>query len=352
MKLQRNLVTPKVSQFQPAQPQPPPGALSRPSIPPPAPFARDAFEPRPSTNILKPRLEGAPRGSSTVVSRYEGTGATSNAGRILRNTRLQTFLAEHPGIKTAQDLIDYSSAKDLKFHELCAQLGLNDDELAGSRSVNLSEYVYAGPLLAPNLPSTVKAANDFFITQFQTDEFNPEGGTSTRNCGPTSLAMALRAQGKMPEDLSPEQQIDYARGLMYPNAEGSMVEVNGQQYRVLDQDGTNTDISAVTSAAESVGAGGSQATGWGALDDALASGKTVVCPGNVGSAWSESFPDEDAYHLEGDGHFMAVLGRTAEGKYLVADPLYPDGVVEMTRAQLEPFFRLNTSHEPVFAAIG
>ncbi|RKH59012.1 C39 family peptidase [Corallococcus llansteffanensis] len=347
MKIQRNLVTPKVSQSQPAQP--PLSALSR---PPAATLARDTFEQRPSTNSLKPRLEGAPLAESTVVSRYQGPEEAASGGRTVDNAVLQTFLAEHPEIKTAQDLINYSSAQKLNFQTLCNQLGVNDDELTASRTVNLSEYVYSGPVLAPNLQSTVTGANAFFITQFKTDTYNPDGGTSTRNCGPTSLAMALRAQGMMPEGLSPEQQIDYARGLMYPNAEGSMVEANGQQYRVLDQDGENTDISAVTAAAGSVGAGGSQATGWGALDDALASGKTVVCPGNVGSEWSASFPNPSAYHLEGDGHFMAVLGRTEDGKYLVADPLYPDGVVEMTRAQLEPFFRLNTSQDPVFAAIG
>lgn len=340
MKIQSHLVTPKVSQSQPTQPRPPLSALSRPPAPPPAPFARDTFEQRPSTN------------SSTVVSRYQGPEEAASGGRSVENEVLQTFLAEHPEIKTAQDLIDYASSKKLNFQTLCNQLGVSDDELAASRTVNLTEYVYSGPVLAPNLPSTVDAANASFISQVGTPDFNPDGTAYNYNCGPTSLAMALRAQGKMPADLNPAEQIDYARALMYPeNPNIQHIERGGQQYAVLDEDNQSTHVDDVTHAAAGMGAGGEQAGGWSALDDALAAGKTVVCPGNVSTSWRDSFPDKSLYSLQGNGHFISVLGRTEDGKYLVADPLYSGGVVAMDRATLERFFQSNGTHDPVFAAI-
>ncbi|HEX8706538.1 MAG TPA: C39 family peptidase [Myxococcaceae bacterium] len=276
-------------------------------------------------------------------------------GPTVVNPELQQFLTDNPNIQTVQDFVNYCYGQggDRFFREKCAELGLDHNALARLRSANMSDYVYSGPELAENLPHTANAANAHFITQFGDPTYNPDGKGSTTNCGPTSLAMALNTAGQMPEGLSPEQQIDYARALMYPDiTPTSYVPDTNPPVPQLDQDGEFTDISAITRGAQELELGGLQGTGWAAIDNALAEGKPVVCPGNVSSDWESEFPDAEAYHAEGSGHFIAVLGRTEDGKYLVADPLYEGGVVEMSREQLATFFQGSSNTDPKFAAIG
>jgi hypothetical protein len=52
------------------------------------------------------------------------------------------------------------------------------------------------------------------------------------------------------------------------------------------------------------------------------------------------------------GHFIAVLGRTNEGNYIVSDPMYGGGAVEMTRDELKEFFPEGSQHLPTFVPIG
>jgi hypothetical protein len=323
------------------------GATSRttnkPALPPIVAQFQDAFE------TVRDRLVDLSGAIMTAAAQAASRGPT------VVNPELQEFLAANPDIQTVQDFIEYCYAQggDRFFRDKCAELGLNQAELARVRSANMSDYVYSGPELAENLPHTAEAANEHFITQFGDATYNPDGATSTTNCGPTSLAMALNTAGQMPEGLTPEQQIDYARALMYPDSSSiTYIDVGGQQIPQLNQDGEFTDISAITQGAQQLELGGLQGTGWAAIDNALASGQPVVCPGNVSTDWRDEFPNPNDYHLEGSGHFIAVLGRTEDGKYLVADPLYPGGVVEMTRDQLATFFQGSTNTDPKFAAIG
>ena len=44
-----------------------------------------------------------------------------------------------------------------------------------------------------------------------------------------------------------------------------------------------------------------------------------------------------------------MLGKTAEGKYLVADPMFSGGTVELSRDQLAVFFARQNG-EPSFVA--
>ncbi len=314
---------------------------------------RDAFETRRREPV---DLTGGMGTALTGILRKAGDALKGTEGtRTVVNPELQQFLTENPDIQTVQDFVEYCYAQggDRFMQNQCSELGLSYNELIRTRSANMSDYVYSGPELAENLPHSAEEANANFITQFGDPTYNPDGATSTTNCGPTSLAMALRTAGQMPEGLTPEQQIDYARALMYPDSDSiTHIEVDGQQIPQLDQDHTFTDISAITRGAQGVELGGLQGTGWASIDNALAAGNPVVCPGNVSTDWKNQFPDPSAYHFEGSGHFISVLGRTEDGQYLVADPLYPNGVVEMSREQLATFFQGSTSTEPKYAAIG
>ncbi|MBZ4419836.1 C39 family peptidase [Myxococcus sp. RHSTA-1-4] len=283
------------------------------------------------------------------VMQVRGKEEAQGEKRRVVNPDLQAFMAEHEGMETTQDLVDYAYANggDATLQRLCEDLHLDYDEVSQLRSVRLEEYVYSGPVLSDDLPSTMAEADAAFITQFGDPTYNPDGADSTHNCGPTSLAMALRASGNMPEGLTPEQEIDYARALMFPSDDHPTITVNGQEIPQLDDDGTDTSLTSIAGGARrSEANAGMNQTGWDNLDAALANGQPVVVNGTLSQEWADQFPGD--YHLEGSGHMVAIVGRTEDGNYLVCDPLHPDGPVEMTRMQLATF----TSRDPAFVTVG
>jgi hypothetical protein len=98
---------------------------------------------------------------------------------------------------------------------------------------------------------------------------------------------------------------------------------------------------------------------WGDLDAQLEAGHPVMAGGWVsdeggdGQAWKQQFPGgvgPGAYGTGTTGHLISILGKTADGKYIVADPLYARGPVEMTREQLSLYFS-QTGGNPSFTAL-
>ena len=64
----------------------------------------------------------------------------------------------------------------------------------------------------------------------------------------------------------------------------------------------------------------------------------MIANGYYGELWRQQFPN---YSSTGDGnveHLNAILGRTSDGYYIVADPMYRGGPVEMTKEQLDVYF--------------
>lgn len=283
----------------------------------------------------------------------------------ITNQKLYDYLQANPQIKTVQDLVNASYRQPGggwgTFENTCKDLGLDPAQVAKYRSANLMDWAAVAPP-APGMPSTPAEANAFFINQYRT-EFNPyypsETGVSN-NCGPTSLAMCLQVEGKMPPGLNPEQRIDYARALMYPKLDASAYttvnDANGNPVRLLDRDSALTAMGDATSGivggAAQAGISTAKQTGWGNLDDALAAGRPVVVEGNICDAWRTAVASHPpgSYAGGGDGHFIAVLGKTADGKYLVADPMYSGGTVALTKDELATFFA-KQGGAPSFASI-
>lgn len=281
--------------------------------------------------------------------------AKAPAQPTIINQKLFDYLKANPEIRTVQQLINKTYPRG-QYDATCRELGLDPIALAKYRSASLMDFAVRPPPGDGTAPRTVADANRFFITQYQDDTYNRESpNTWSNNCGPTSLAMVLKVNGKMPEGLTSEQQIDYARGLMYPKlAESSGKDVtlpNGKTVRVLDADKMLTNIDAATAGAQGGGLeGATHQKGWADFDAALNAGKSVVVEGNISSRWRGNFSGATGnYQGGGDGHFMAVLGKTADGKYLVADPMFSGGTVEMTREQLAVFFAKQNG-EPSFVA--
>ncbi|RKG91144.1 peptidoglycan-binding protein [Corallococcus terminator] len=194
------------------------------------------------------------------------------------------------------------------------------------------------------------SAEAAFITQF-TSQYNPNGPRGSTNCGPASLAMSLAYTGHMPPGLTKEQQVDHARALMSPRRESEFTFVkasDGTRVPMLDRDHDLTGGTMVADGIKNAGLTSRYGQGWESLDQQLAAGNPVIANGATHAAWRSQFPERMG---NGDiGHLNAILGKTPEGKYLVADPLHTGGPVAMTRQQLSVFFS-PTGGQPSFNAL-
>ena len=123
--------------------------------------------------------------------------------------------------------------------------------------------------------------------------------------------------------------------------------------RVLDSDKMLTNLTAMERGAEGGGlSNAAAARGWADFDAALNAGKAVVVEGNISGSWRTVFANHASeapghYQGGGNGHFLSVLGKTDDGRYLVADPMFTGGTVAMTRDELAVFFKQQAG-EPSF----
>jgi Peptidase_C39 like family len=176
-----------------------------------------------------------------------------------------------------------------------------------------------------NLPTTTGQANNYFKTQYYSN-WNPDGPSSSLNCGPASVAMLLKLFGKELANSSVQTSINRARQLM--NAPGNTETSNVQMMNGLNNAGLRTNAYRYNG-------------NFDQIDRDLADGKAVIIMGYYGSSWRNQFPN---YSLTGNGninHINTILGKTANGNYLVGDPMYRGGVVEMNRNQVAVFFSYN-----------
>ncbi|MBE4752821.1 hypothetical protein G4177_32165 [Corallococcus sp. ZKHCc1 1396] len=194
------------------------------------------------------------------------------------------------------------------------------------------------------------SAEAAFITQF-TSQYNPHGPRGSTNCGPASLAMSLAYTGHMPPGLTKEQQVDHARALMSPRRASEFTTAtasDGTRVSLLDRDHELTGGTMVSDGIQNAGLTSRYGQGWDTLDQQLAAGNPVIANGATNAAWRSQFPERMG---SGDiGHLNAILAKTADGKYLVADPLHTGGPVAMTRNQLSVFFS-PTGGQPSFNAL-
>jgi Calx-beta domain. len=197
-----------------------------------------------------------------------------------------------------------------------------------SGTVTIADNDFAIPMV-----STTEQANAFFKVQYQNNPYNLSGPLASNNCGPASLAMIRQMFGLEQANISDETSIDHSRYLMFGNYNGIKEGV-----RVLDNDrGDNswTTQDHVINGIRNSGGTPEQLTGWDNLDRSLDAGKPVVNYGTLTDAWREQFPSRVG--SGSGGHWNAILGKTSDGKYIVADPMHEGGTVAMTKTQLSVF---------------
>ncbi len=315
-----------------------PAAPPPPGTPPPTPTAVDLSRPPAGSELSASAWHHLrPEDRQAVWDDYL-KGST--------NPKLAAFLGQHPDMVTNQDFIDYfwldEGATGRKGWDPlaagCAELGIKPSDVLNYRSAPIRDLAYPPPLPDGSLPLTAEEARRYHIVQVADPTYNPTGPSSSVNCGPASLAMALDTQGLIPTGLTPEQKVDYARALMY-GTHNQQVEVRGQTVFLLDQDHATTDNDKILTGATAAGLTAQQETGWAELDAALTAGKPVVAYGDLYPSWRKQFAGfEGVYHGGEIAHFIAILGKTQDGAYIVDDPMFSGGPVEMTRDQLAVFF--------------
>jgi hypothetical protein len=196
----------------------------------------------------------------------------------------------------------------------------------------------AGPAAGPNEPKptgkvdTRAEADKFFLTQWGPNKWNKTSASKYgfADCAPTSCVMALSALGLLPR----------------PSADNASRMIDNMRDRTR---GHNTNYSDGTTVKEVLrglnsvkGASARQVSATlDNLDRALAGGKTAVLGGVPWDSWGRNLRREGDYlnSKNPGGHSVAVLGKTAKGTYLLADPLSLTGTVEVSRKQLREFWK-------------
>jgi len=194
----------------------------------------------------------------------------------------------------------------------------------------------AAPVLA--LPTTIAAANANHKTQFYHPTYNPDGPSSSHNCGPTSVAMIVKALGAETPGISVENSIDHARYLEFaPSSTGW--DTSGRGVRVLNQDLTDTSTTNAETAFANLGGWSENGSTGASLGAKLDEGKPAIVAGVITQTWKNQFPTPSLYctAASGTGHLIAVVGKLADGRFIVSDPCYKGGAAGMTASQLGAF---------------
>jgi len=143
---------------------------------------------------------------------------------------------------------------------------------------------------------------------------------NSADCGPSSLAMTLSALGVTPSDVS--------------GVRAKMPELNKSPW---------TDFDEIEGGIKNFGKSPTTFRDWTNFDSHLSQGHPLVMFGLSSPTWAAQFPGGHPGSYV--AHFIAILGKTNDGKYIVCDPLYSKPV-EMDRNQLKAFIPNQTYYYP------
>ncbi|MBN1205476.1 MAG: peptidoglycan-binding protein [Myxococcaceae bacterium] len=191
------------------------------------------------------------------------------------------------------------------------------------------EYRAAHPIGSGTV-STTEDANEYFLTQWGGTPYNSASGApfGYNDCGPTSAVMALSAIGLMER----------------PSPENASATIDAVRDAALGHDTTQSQrmgFGSLQRAVQEYGGQTQMINGIDSIDQAIERGNPVVIGGNPWQAWGSEQRANGNYLNSRDpgGHFVTVLGKTQDGKYIVGDPLVKNGTIAVSREQLQTFFQ-------------
>jgi len=191
------------------------------------------------------------------------------------------------------------------------------------------EYRAAHPIGSGTV-GTTEDANEYFLTQWGGTPYNSANGApfGYSDCGPTSTVMALSSIGLMER----------------PAPENASTAIDAVRDAAIGHDTTQSQrmgFGPLQRAVQQYGGQTQMLSGIDGIDQAMERGNPVVIGGNPWQAWGSEQRAQGNYLNSRDpgGHFVSVLGKTQDGKYIVGDPLVKNGTLAVSREQLETFFR-------------
>ena len=172
----------------------------------------------------------------------------------------------------------------------------------------------ANPVATAGLPDP----QSYFICQLHDSRFNPDAPNTTADCGPTSLAMVLKAFGKAPAEPDAEALVDQVRYTMTG-------AVNHNALTTPDE---------ILSAGQQYGLSGTKVSSVDQVESAVSRGQLVVLAGNP-VAYNTGFSSQQYYPFSG-GHFIVVTGVSGD-RVTIDDPLSHVGAISISTAQLQQY---------------
>jgi hypothetical protein len=174
--------------------------------------------------------------------------------------------------------------------------------------------------------SSTDQANPYMVDQLGGSAYNGDAGsTGTLDCGPASAVMALARLGLVapPTSTTAEGEILDQRYKMHGQGAASQDTTWAQEAQGLQAAGATTNTIPETTSS---------------IDAALARGSAVIIGGDPNRAWEGRLSAAGQYQESGDfGHFCTVLGKTADGHYVVNDPLSSAGSITVTAQELKDY---------------
>jgi hypothetical protein len=176
---------------------------------------------------------------------------------------------------------------------------------------------------------TLAEANAFFVNQWGPTAFTAGGAPyGYSDCVPTSGLMVLGALGLK----------------AHPAPADALAAIDRVRDLALGFDSTWSAPMGIAQLDGAFRAYGAPAGIWrgtavSALDGIVSRGHFAVAAGGPWAAWGSALNAQGKYLNFSDPgpHAVAVLGKTAAGSYLVADPLSSQGTISVTAAQLSTF---------------
>lgn len=297
-----------------------------------APASRDTFEAAPA----KPASTGTtPGGPLRVPEKNLAPGAKGEDVKHLQDCL--TLLGAMDGqIQLTAGYGTYGQKTSAAVYRFQKQNKIRPDPKTGDAPGHFGEATRAklqermSAVTAGGLgpARTTEDAKKFHLTQWGPTPYNA-GGTQMgfADCGPTSGVIALTSLGlmKQPTPQQAPRAIDRMRDL----CDGR----DGNHSHLMDWPTLRNGLARAGAVSAPI------AGGMAGVDAALARGNPIIAGGqNPWGAWGKEERLKGNYLALGNGgHFIAILGKQADGKYVVADPLLVNTPIAVTADQLKMF---------------